>query len=955
MNERGERSSQRPRTAPSLSFWVAGPLAVALLVFVGPGLWIAAWAIEGAILKNELGVLARTHDEWTRRMNDRLIQAEASVVRYGRLLTSALHEVEGESPQKFDALVGSSRDGGMVSRNAGFEPKRDAIIWLPAGYPLDDQEKVFLLQLKRMTELYSAGAPGEPINTWLIPRRNGLVMYWPSYTSYIDQVDTTVDFVNSEWTTLVLPANNPEGKPRWTPTSYDPGAREWMVSVVVPFFHDGVFAGSAGHDVTVNAVMDSFRELSLYPGTEHALVRGDGTVLVSSVHQDKIHGSKGALTVDSIGDDDLKRAFEAAKRDNAVAAHVVGRTDERVIVAARIAAPDWYLLTDVPRAALLSSVKGLYWDYWLIAAFSILALVALPVLVIMRVTLPSVRQLVTAAERIRGGDLEQRFEASGTREFVHIGDALNGMAQQLRETFAALAKTNEELEQRVEQRTAELKEATVAADAANRAKSDFLANMSHELRTPLNGILGYAQILRRSKSLGEQDLRGVEVIAESGSHLLTLINDVLDLAKIESRTMEIHPNDFHFPSFLHATAEICRIRAEQKGIAFVFKPGPTLPAGVRADQRRLRQILLNLLGNAIKFTENGSVTFTVVEVTGGPQGARKDLPEGGASPESRTQLHRIRFEIEDTGTGISAEHLGEIFLPFKQVGDKSRHREGTGLGLAISQRIVTLMGSSIQVRSELGKGSVFWVDLTLAEAPNWTDTVRRTAQGQIVGYRGPRRRLLVVDDKPENRAVVINMLATLGFELAEANDGQEGLARTASERFDLIITDLAMPVLDGWEMMRRMRKVPELGGTVIIASSASAFITDQDKSLEAGADDFLAKPLQMDELLEKLQRHLKLEWIYERQDGASEETEPSPNSGVASPPDVVLPPDEDLKALRELARKGLVNHIQKYADKLELGDPRLAPFAKHLRELSEDFRLESIEEFVAGRIDGSAP
>jgi CheY-like chemotaxis protein len=387
----------------------------------------------------------------------------------------------------------------------------------------------------------------------------------------------------------------------------------------------------------------------------------------------------------------------------------------------------------------------------------------------------------------------------------------------------------------------------------------------------------------------------------------------------------------------------------------VFKPGPTLPAGVRADQRRLRQILLNLLGNAIKFTENGSVTFTVVEVTEGPQGARKDLPEDGASPESRAKTHRIRFEIEDTGTGISAEHLDQIFLPFKQVGDKSRHREGTGLGLAISQRIVTLMGSSIQVRSELGKGSVFWMDLRLAEAPNWTDTARRTEQGQIVGYKGARRRLLVVDDKPENRAVVVSMLATLGFELVEASDGQEGLDRTASERFDLIITDLAMPVVDGWEMMRRIRKAPALAGTVIIASSASAFITDQDKSLEAGADDFLAKPLQMDELLEKLQRHLKLEWIYERQDGAGGETEPSPSSGVTGAPEVVLPPDEHLRALRDLARKGLVNHIEKYADKLEQGDPRLAPFAKHLRELSKDFRLESIEEFVGGRIGGSAP
>ncbi len=399
---------------------------------------------------------------------------------------------------------------------------------------------------------------------------------------------------------------------------------------------------------------------------------------------------------------------------------------------------------------------------------------------------------------------------------------------------------------------------------------------------------------------------------------------------------------------MHATAEICRIRAEQKGIAFVFKPGPTLPAGVRVDQRRLRQILLNLLGNAIKFTENGSVTFTVVEVPGGPQARARISPEGGASPESRTQMHRIRFEIEDTGTGISAEHLGEIFLPFKQVGDKSRHREGTGLGLAISQRIVTLMGSSIQVRSELGKGSVFWVDLTLAEAPNWTDTVRRTEQGQIVGYKGPRRRLLVVDDKPENRAVVISMLATLGFELAEANDGQEGLDRTASERFDLIITDLAMPVLDGWEMMRRMRKVPELEGR---SSSRPPPARSSPTRTRAWTP---ARTISWPSRCRWMSCSRSCSGTSSWSGSTSGRTAPArrrsraPSSSVTSPP-MSSCPGRGPQGLASSSRaRGSSTTSRNTRTSSSWADPRLAPFARHLRGLSEDFRLESMKSSSAG-------
>src|SRR4028119_2228948 len=248
-----------------------------------------------------------------------------------------------------------------------------------------------------------------------------------------------------------------------------------------------------------------------------------------------------------------------------------------------------------------------------------------------------------------------------------------------------------------------------AAEAASRAKSEFLANMSHELRTPLNGIMGYAQILQRSKFLNEEERSRINVIYQCGSHLLTLINDILDLAKIEAQKVELMPTDFHFPAFLQGVAEMCRIRAEIKGIHFHFPSSPELPIGICADEKRLRQVLINLLSNAIKFTDAGSVTFTVSFATEG----------------------KLRFEIRDTGTGIAQEQLQAIFQPFEQVGDRRRHKEGTGLGLAISQRIVELMGSTIQVQSEINVGSIFWFDVNISQADEWVKTSQIDHQGQI--------------------------------------------------------------------------------------------------------------------------------------------------------------------------------------------------------------------------------
>jgi PAS domain S-box-containing protein len=462
---------------------------------------------------------------------------------------------------------------------------------------------------------------------------------------------------------------------------------------------------------------------------------------------------------------------------------------------------------------------------------------------------------------------------------------------------------------------AALREAKEAAEAASRAKSEFLANMSHELRTPLNSVLGYAQILKSQENLSPRQLRALNIIEQSGEHLLGLIDDVLDLAKIEAKTLELQPIGFELPRLLDGIIGIVSSKAEAKGLRFRSHISPAIPQTVQGDARRLRQVLLNLLDNAIKYTHAGSITLTV-------------YPADNA----------LRFEVQDTGIGIAPEHLSSIFHIFHQVPDHDGFQEGAGLGLAISQRLVALMGGELQVTSTPGQGSHFWFDLVLPAAAAGPDQAPHFGR-RVNAVQGAGRRVLIADDREDNRSVLRDMLAPSGFEILEAANGEAGLALARAQKPDLILVDLKMPVMDGRAMIRQVRATPELARVPIIAISASAFNYNREECIAAGANDFLPKPFRLDRLLNLVAQYLGLALVFAADEGEPKTTHTPLESLQALPAEIHT-------LLLDLARRGDIRGLREQAERLERGDPRYAALGMRLRTLAERFQVRAICELL---------
>ena len=589
---------------------------------------------------------------------------------------------------------------------------------------------------------------------------------------------------------------------------------------------------------------------------------------------------------------------------------------------------DWLVVVVVPESDFMSRINANNNSTILLCLLSLIVTTGLGILTARWVTSP-VQQINAASGAIAQGEIQPVATTGGIRELTSLAKSFNMMVVQLQISF-------DTLEQRVTERTTELAIAKEKAEIANHAKSTFIANMSHELRSPLNAIMGFSQLMQHTPNLPEEQYENADIIYRSGDYLLNLINNILDLSKIEANKTVLNIQELNLHNLLDDLEAMLQMRASSANLSLIFERSPEVPMYIYGDDIKLRQVLINLLTNAVKFTQRGAIVLSV----------DCEFPTDDLPLPDLPQPVILYFSVRDTGVGIAPEELAQIFEAFTQAEAGRSRQEGTGLGLTISRKFVQLMGGDITLESTVDKGTTFQfqIQATLGTGENHTNFINFLRPHRNLSILGlapgqPIYRILIVDDKLINRQLLIKMLNPLGFQLREATNGQEAINLWSSWSPHLIWMDIRMPVMDGYEATKYIRARPQGTDTVIIALTASVLEEERAVTLASGCNDFLSKPFREQDIFDALTKYLGVQYIY-----AEEETLKLASEITLTPEQLTSISSDWIKQFYKAAIEGDVELILSLITEISPREPELA---KNLKELVQQFQFEVMINLLA--------
>jgi two-component system, sensor histidine kinase ChiS len=843
-------------------------IRIAMIIIVAT--LLSYWHVVSILESQTIEQLEKYIVERGQRDSQVFVLAEDNHAVFKKEFLWQLDKLKNTDPQaEFEQLFVRWKDGTIRNHPENFDGTRQIGVFIgkTQGKELvvDAEIRRRILTFYQLLGKYGPAWHNRFQNTYVTTPENIVGLYWPEVSNWVLNATADLYMPDEEYVWIADEAHNPSKQSVWTGLIYDAVAQEWMVSCETPVYMENRQIATIGHDLVLN---DLFKRTinDHLDGAYNLIFREDGRLIVHEQYMQKIQEVKGHFNILNSGEKELQDIFQKVK--NREAGTLVLENPDNYLAVTKIKGPDWYFVTVYPKSLLADLAFDTARFILILGLISLLIEIIVLFFVLREQVAKPLNHLIEATKQITAGHFEMKLEVVREDELGYLAQSFNTMSCEIQMREDSLRK-------------------------ANQLKDEFLANTSHELRTPLNGIIGIAESLREGVAgqLSDKVKTNLTMIVSSGKRLSALVNDILDFSKLKHKTLQLQLNPVGLREMVDIVLTLSQPLLGNKALKLHNAIGLDLPA-VEADENRLQQILYNLIGNAIKFTESGRIEVSAKSVN-----------------------EQIEITISDTGIGIPEEKLGQIFESFEQLeGGMSRNYGGTGLGLAVTKQLVELHGGQLWVNSTLGIGSQFHFTLSISkkslsseqihsQIPAYIDfeTFVQHADTQSPSKSG-QLKILIVDDELVNRQVVANFLSLQDYNIIQATSGVEAMTLIEEGLIpDAILLDVMMPRMTGYEVTQKLRDKWQLTELPILLLTAKNQVEDLVIGLEVGANDYLTKPISKDELLARIKTHLSIKRLREENLRMSAELEISRHLQQ-----MLLPTKKELKQIEELDIAGFM-------------------------------------------------